>query len=512
MAKEMQDIIPNSKPERRSIRNIPIPAKRRRTDFIDATQASEPASHSYSEPVSNSEPVYQHKRESDEEAVFLHRRASDVHDIEPAPAPLMNRRATDDISPVREEVQMNRRSTDTPAAPRRIRFLGDRDLLGYFRGRGTGGSKKKFIFGGIVAIALVLIGLSLFSGGTLTYTPRSTDVSFNKDTYIAYKDSSDGKLGFSVIKLSGDKGVEAPASGEENVSTKASGKIIVYNNSDTAPQKLIRNTRFESPEGKIYRILADITVPGKTGSTPGSLEVTVYADQPGEAYNIGLTDFTLPGLKGDPKFTTVYARSKTNMTGGFSGLMKKVSEADLSKARSTLESSLKAELLNEAKAQVPADFILYPNLVQITYADAPQSNATDSGVTVNEHADFYGVMFKRSELAAYLASKKATTIPVPLDMPDISGLDASFVGRDAQADLLKAETVSFEVTGSAKAVSIISEDDLRNALAGKSKSGVNEVLGAYPGILSAVASVRPFWKTSFPSDPSKIKVVSAGLK
>ncbi|MDB5266343.1 MAG: hypothetical protein JWN89_158 [Parcubacteria group bacterium] len=511
MAKEMQDIIPGGKPERRSIRNIPIPAKRRRTDFIDATQTPERAPESYVEPaqpIREPEPVYQHRRASDEEAVFLHRRASDV-DLEP----IQNRRATDGVSERRTEPEIStgRRATDIPSSPRRITFLGDRDLLGYFRGS-TGGSKKKFIFGSVALIALVLLGLSFFSGGTLVYTPRSADISFNKDTYIAYKDGGQDKLGFSVIKLSGDRGVEAPASGQENVSTKASGKIVVYNNSGAAPQKLIRNTRFESPEGKVYRILSDISVPGKTGTAPGSLEVTVYADQPGDTYNIGLTDFTLPGLKGDPKFTTVYARSKTAMTGGFVGLTKKVSEADLSKARTTLEASLKDQLLNEAKAQVPADFILYPNLVQITYADTPQTAPTDTGVTVNEHADFYGVMFKRAELASYLGAKKATTIPTPLDIPDIASLDASFVGKDGTADLLKAEELSFEVTGSVKAISRISESDLQKDLAGKSKTEVNDVLGKYPGVLSAVASVRPFWKTSFPADPSKIQVTQAALK
>jgi len=64
---------------------------------------------------------------------------------------------------------------------------------------------------------------------------------------------------------------------------------------------------------------------GKT--VPGSIEVTVYADEPLSKYNIGLTDFTVPGFKGAPQFETFYARSKTPMTGGFTGMEPVVEES-----------------------------------------------------------------------------------------------------------------------------------------------------------------------------------------
>ena len=66
-----------------------------------------------------------------------------------------------------------------------------------------------------------------------------------------------------------------------------------------------------------------VTIPGtkvENGKTvPGSKEVDVVADKAGAEYNIGLTDFTIPGFKGSPKFETVFARSKTEMTGGYVG-------------------------------------------------------------------------------------------------------------------------------------------------------------------------------------------------
>ncbi len=376
---------------------------------------------------------------------------------------------------------------------------------------------KKFLWIGAVIALLVLAfaAFSLFAGATVSYTPKSSSLAFSKDTYTAYK-SGDKVLLFSVIKLSEDKGVKTPASGEENVSLKASGTIVVYNNSGKNNQKLIKNTRFQSPDGKIFRIPNEIIVPGQktqNGTTvPGSIETTVVADQPGVDYNIDLTDFTIPGFKGTPQFTTIYARSKTQMTGGFVGAMKKVSEADLKAANTTLGETLKGELMNQAKAQVPPDFIIYPNLVYISYSNLPQTNPTDNGVTVNLHADLYGVMFKKVDLISFLASKKLTdTEQNPVNIPDLENLDLTFVGQTAK-DLLKADQLNFQVNGGATAVYLTDESSLRNDLTDKNKSDLDPILKkSYPSILNANAVVRPFWKSSFPSDSTKIKIIKNSI-
>lgn len=376
---------------------------------------------------------------------------------------------------------------------------------------------KKFLWIGAVVAVLVLAFavFSLFAGATVSYTPKSSQLTFSKDTYTAYK-SGDKVLLFSVIKLSEDKGVKTPASGEENVSLKASGTIVVYNNAGKNDQKLIKNTRFQATDGKIFRIPNEIIVPGQktqNGTTvPGSVETTVVADQPGVNYNIDLTDFTIPGFKGTPQFTTIYARSKTSMTGGFVGAMKKVSDADLKAANTTLGETLKGELMNQAKAQVPPDFIIYPNLVYISLSNLPQTNPTDSGVTVNLHADLYGVMFKKVDLISFLASKKLTdTTSNPVNIPDLENLDLTFIGQTAK-DLLKADQLNFQVDGTATAVYLTDENALRNDLTDKNKSDLDSILKkSYPSILKANAVVRPFWKSSFPSDPSKIKIIKNSI-
>ncbi len=376
------------------------------------------------------------------------------------------------------------------------------------RNRKKLGKKTLFsMFLGLVAVAFV--AMAIFSGAVLSYTPKSASLSFAGESFSASK-TGQGGLVFSVVKLSGEKGQSVKATGEEMVERKAHGTIIVYNNSGTAAQNLVENTRFETKDGKVYRIAEPITVPGKHTSdgesVPGSLEVEVYADKPGEEYNIGLSDFTLPGLAGSSKFNTVYARSKTAMSGGFVGKAKSVSDDDLAKAKSELETALKSELAEQAKAQVPADFVLFPSLSTISFEDMPQSDASGSAVTVNMKGNFYGVMFKRSDLAAYLASDKVNVAENDLvDIPDLDSLTLSFNG-EPPADLLSVDNIDFTVNGEAQLVWKTDEESLKTDLAGIEKSQVSAVLNNYSSIKEADAVVRPFWKSRFPENIEDISI------
>jgi len=463
MPKNIEDIIsPN--PKKKSIRDIPIPENRRKNiNLIDSIVTP-----------SNKEPQETPRQEVVEE-------------------PVLN-----DVSTAHEQVIQPR-----PSASPRLEYQE------YVRARSGKFVNKKIWFVSIVALGVVIFALlSFFQSSTLAYTPKSANINFNSDVFTATKNST-GELLYSVVKLSGDKGKEVPASGSVEVSQKASGTIVVYNNASSQPQRLVATTRFETSEGKVYRIKDAITVPGKkvvsgTGQ-PGSIEVVVYADQPGESYNIGLSDFTLPGLKGDPRFETIYARSKTPIAGGFVGKRKQITDENLSKAKSELEAVLREELIVQAKAQVPEDFMLVPTLSLLTFEDLPQTNIAEDKASVNVRANLYGVMFKRSELASHLSSKKATIGEMPVEIPSLDRLTLQFAGTPP-ADLLKSNQISFQVTGEATVVWQTDEERLRAELAGKNKSAVSGILQGYQGIAKANATLRPFWKKSFPSEPTKISI------
>ena len=461
MPKNIEDIVPR---EKRSIRDIPIPNGRRRTDPVTpaVSRIERPIrvdSIERTERIEHREDIVLPQRESS------HARAEAISTLPRVKVPL-------------ERVRSRR-----------------------------AGVNKKAWAGSIIAVIVLLFAvLSLMRSSTLAYTPKSTPISFSNDAVSAQKVGDAGTLLFSVVKISDDQSQIVSATGDSvRVSNKASGTITVYNN-NTASQALVATTRFQSSDGHVYRTPKAVTIPAKTSSGPGSVSIVVMADQAGADYNIGLVDFTVPGFKGDPKFTTVYARSQTSMTGGFVGMQKQISNDVRTGAKTNLENNLKTDLLNQAAAQVPADFILYPNLSVVNDTDLADSSSTADSVTLNEHGDFFGVMFKRSDLAAYIAANKLS-LPAgqSIVIPNLEALQVSFSG-DAPSDLLNATSVNLTISGSATATWQVDTTALKSDLAGKSKSDLASILANYPGIQSASAIIRPFWKSSFPTDPTQITI------
>src|SRR3989344_3601410 len=214
-------------------------------------------------------------------------------------------------------------------------------------------------FGIWIIAAIALVGLSaalmyFVAGATVNVTLRQEEKPIDLNV-TAFRKAEDGQLSYTVATLSKEDSSKIPATSESSVSEKASGQIVIYNNYSSAPQVLIAKTRFETKEGLIYRIDKSVTVPGKKiengVNVPGNSTVTVYSDKAGEAYKVGLTDFTIPGFKGDPRFDGFYARSKTEMTGGFIGMKKIVSPDAIKNARAALVEKLTADLAKDVGAQ-----------------------------------------------------------------------------------------------------------------------------------------------------------------
>ncbi|MEK7091539.1 MAG: hypothetical protein AAB900_00980, partial [Patescibacteria group bacterium] len=235
----------------------------------------------------------------------------------------------------------------------------------------------KFWTGLIAVLAVFLLGVfgftKFFGRVTLTIVPAQGDIFLSGLTSAVSATSastSDQILTFSTI--SGIQDTEkriVDASGQENVSTKAQGQIIIYNKHSPSKQPLVTNTRFQAPDGKIYRINQAVTVPGYTKKgteiIPGQIEVTVFADKPGAEYNLPTSDFTIPGFAGGPKFQNIFARSKTNLTGGFVGTVKKVSATDLDSNRQALQKILRDRIIKKASQDLPAKFVLFPDAIQL---------------------------------------------------------------------------------------------------------------------------------------------------
>lgn len=428
----------------------------------------------------------------------------------------MPRKIDDVIIPERK-----RTIRDIPIPPRSRReentasAIPPKDYSFQEKGNTPKGSKKRlWIALGFAAILTVFATLSIFSGATLSYVPKSAALAFKGDVYTARKTGN--TFPYSVVKLSKEKSASVPASGTTEVERKASGTIVVYNNASAEPQKFRATTRFESSDGKIYQVPDAIVVPGKTVANgvekPGTLEVVVYGEKPGTEYNIGLSDFTLPGLKGTSLYSGIYARSKTPMTGGLVGREAVVKNEEKVQAEAELSKSLEAELISEARAQVPEGFIMFPSLTSVTFESLPQSPASGSNANIKVRGSFAGVMFKESDLSNHLAQPKIKLASgESVGIVPIEALEISFAGN-APKDLASSEEVSLSVTGEAMAVWRTDEVALKTDLTGRHKRDISSILSNYPTVVSATATVKPFWKNAFPSDSNKIMIKQLPVK
>jgi len=185
---------------------------------------------------------------------------------------------------------------------------------------GRAAKKKRVITIFIVAVLILGFGFlisALISGADVTVYPKFKDATVQA-TFSAVKDPQVGELSYELLTLEADGERQVSATGEEQVSERATGNILIYNAFSTSPQRLIKNTRFESPDGLIYRINESVEVPGMVedddGSpVPGVITAKVFADGTGEQYNISPVRFTVPGLAGSDQFDTMYAESNETL-------------------------------------------------------------------------------------------------------------------------------------------------------------------------------------------------------
>ncbi|MEK7551972.1 MAG: hypothetical protein AAB534_01000 [Patescibacteria group bacterium] len=325
-------------------------------------------------------------------------------------------------------------------------------------------------------------------------------------TFTGSKVSTKTGIPFEIISVSKELSKELTASGEEEVERKASGEIVIFNKYSEKPQTLITNTRFETPLGLIYRIRESITVPGftkKEGEViPGQLKVKVYADFPGEEYNVALTDFTVPGFKGKPQFSTIFARSSTPMTGGLIGKVKVVDEKALGSATLELQNSLSSTIRDSVITEVPENFILIPQSLKTNFESLPQKN-TGNLVEVREKITASGIILSRKSIEKAIIGKVSETPEEDITVSNIETLTFEF---EEIKDMQNLKSFDFKLKGKARLIWNLDEEALKTAIAGHSKSELTLILSNFGAIQEAVSSIKPFWKRNFPKKPENIKI------
>lgn len=366
----------------------------------------------------------------------------------------------------------------------------------------------------LVMIAGVLGAGFLLSGTELTVYPRHREPTVNA-AFTAYQTPQVGELSYELLVLEADGERQVSATGQEPVSEQATGEIVIFNKTDQT-ERLIKNTRFESPEGLVFHITESAIVPAAStnnnGETvPGSVRASVFADKVGEEYNLAPTNFTVPGYRENgftELYENIYAESQSSFSGGFDGMRFIIEEAELTSAKESLHDELREALMSRVPEERPAGFVVFNEAATFTYQSQPSVESGENMVTIKEKAVLRIPIFADSEFASYLA---AATIPgyegEPVRVEDTNVLSFSYTSTTTnQSNLSGLDSIEFRLSGNPLIVWSFDAEKLKSDLAGSSKTALTTILGAYPAVEKAEAVVRPFWKRSFSSDVGDIKI------
>jgi hypothetical protein len=278
-------------------------------------------------------------------------------------------------------------------------------------------------------------------------------------------------------------------------------------NAQAAAQNLIKNTRFQTPDGLIFRINDSVTIPAANGSTPGTITAPVNADVGGNQYNIGPTTFTVPGLKGSKAFALVTAKSTSAMAGGFSGTRPSVSQTTRDTQNATNQASLQKSLAADIKSKIPAGYVLVPGATFSTYAPQPDAPGAGGAVSVSEQGTITAVVFPEGALAKAIAYKTvASYAGQDVTLPDVSKLTLAPAVNVAPVN--GEPNFQFTLTGTTNVVWKVDTARVAGAVAGKTRDSAQAALVGFPEVDHAVLVLRPFWKNAYPVDPSKITVTT----
>jgi hypothetical protein len=384
---------------------------------------------------------------------------------------------------------------------------------------GTKKGRNRLFLSVLLFILIVgsAVALSAIMGKTeLTVYPENREPNVSAE-FTAYPDKRAGELSYEVMTLESTGEGQVKASGQVEVEELATGKIEI-SKSTPGTERLIKNTRFRTAEGLIFRIEESVVVPGAVKDenghlVPGSIQAKVFADNVGEQYNIpaGKT-LDVPGFEENgytELFNAIKAKSYEAFTGGFKGPQFQIDENELSTARQALQLKLRDDLLLRIDNEKPADFIAFKSAVAITYNQLPAVEYGNDLVTIKEQAILQIPLFNASDLGSFLAKETVATYDGnPVRVSDPSVLTFEYVGATTSSSVIANEpSLTFRLTGKPLLIWQYDVEKLKKDLAGLPKTALGNAVPAYPGIDEARVHITPFWQRSFPEDPNDIIVI-----
>lgn len=298
---------------------------------------------------------------------------------------------------------------------------------------------------------------------------------------------------------------------EAGSAAKANGFITISNSFSEAAQSLVATTRFEMADGKLYRLVDGVTVPGtktEAGKTvPGKVDARIMADAVGTKYNVSSGSFTIPGFKGGPKFEKITAEVKSAFTGGSdsdTAAPVSVSASDLEEARTAATEEAKKSVIHDLAGGLKSgEAVLEPSF-QVALLGTPVAPATGTaGATFDYEARFQvkGFIISEAEVKSRIDKQTTESGGVVLHPYQYT------VGYGTVLSNFETKRVDLTVESKVLFRAALDEAALKMGLLGLDEEGIRTYLAAHPEIKRLQVEFKPkVFIATIPTDPQRVTV------
>ncbi len=359
----------------------------------------------------------------------------------------------------------------------------------------------------IIGIIVFFVISTLFSKATIRINPVKHDFVL-KEAQIRLTD-----VGHELSNSTFEDSEEVSVSGTVKVERKATGTVILYNAFNSVSQKLVAGTRLETPNGLIYKLKTSATIPGQKTvngkKVPGSVEVVVEASEIGDSYNQGLRDFKVVAYKNSDRYETVYGRSKTTLTGGFSGTVPNISQKETDAVVEILKKKIntQADTFFSDKAKSKGSTFTYlPTTKRLQY-EAVKNEISKDGkkATISLTAEGTAIVFDSASLFAEIIKKQteetggsSSTKNVAENTTEAKS-EIVYTGDLTKLNIATDIETVVTVTGTTTISSAIDDLKIAKAVSGLSKEQAIGAIKRLVELETIEIDIRPWWNKKLPA-------------
>ncbi|MBP7700629.1 hypothetical protein KA111_01045 [Candidatus Woesebacteria bacterium] len=373
---------------------------------------------------------------------------------------------------------------------------------------------------GLVALAIIaFFGISYASTMEIVLEldtkPISKDLEITLDSTVTESDSENLILAADKTTKEMQSESMMQTTGIKIVGEKAKGKVVIYNNIVSGEKLLEKGTILSAGDIK-FELDADVTVPAANAPSPGKLnpgeiEATVTAAQIGADANIA-EKTELAVVPYDKSSYYAYSLDE-DFVGGASREVKVVSEDDRSELLADLKKELTEKINQEfANESVGGKYILpSKNIITEDASFNFEVGNEAEELTLDLAIEIEALTYTAEDLKPLATKVLASEIPENYKLSDA---DPQILSAPTDTDLNNLEEVSKTVTLSANisslAIPVLSEEEVRNEIAGKSLDEAKQILIDKSTIKGVEITINPSIAKSFikklPGNVEKIKV------